>query len=76
MSNKKPIIGQLGRRRIFDDDADRDNFLKRKEAEQKDQFERRYWLKAQCYAIDRIVQKAAEIFEIAPKQICQPGSHY
>ena len=42
--------------------------------EQKERFERRYWLKAQGYDIDRVVQKVAEVFEIEPEQIWQPGN--
>ena len=43
-------------------------------AEQKEQFERRYWLKAQGYDIDRVVEKVAEVFEIEPEEIWKPGN--
>jgi hypothetical protein len=38
------------------------------------QFERRYWLKAQDYDIDRVVQRVADVFEIEPKEIWKPGN--
>ena len=50
------------------------DFVKKVLAEQKEQFERRYWLKAQGYDIDRVVKKVAEIFDMAPEQICKPGN--
>lgn len=43
-------------------------------AEQKEQFERRYWLKAQGYDIERVVTKAAEVFEIEPAEIWKRGN--
>jgi len=36
-------------------------------SEQKEQFERRYWLKAQGYDLDRVVEKVAKVFEIKPQ---------
>jgi len=50
------------------------DFVKKVLSEQKEQFERRYRLKAQGYDIDRVVEKVAEIFEIKPEKIWQPGN--
>ena len=50
------------------------DFVKEVLAQQKEQFERRYWLKAQGYDIDRVVKKVAEVFDIEPEQICKPGN--
>jgi len=43
-------------------------------AEQKEQFERRYWLKAQGYDIDRVVERVADFFKIEPNEIRKPGN--
>jgi putative transposase len=40
----------------------------------KEQFERRYWLKAQGYDINRVAQKVAEVVEIALEEIWKPGN--
>jgi REP element-mobilizing transposase RayT len=50
------------------------DFVKEVLAQQKEQFERRYWLKAEGYDIDRVVKKVAEVFDIEPEQICKPGN--
>ena len=50
------------------------DFVKKVLAEQEEQFEHRYWLKAQSYDIDRVVKKAAEVFDMEPEQICKPGN--
>ena len=50
------------------------DFVKKVLAEQEEQFERRYWLKAQGYDIDRVVKKVAEVFDIEPEKICKPGN--
>ena len=50
------------------------DFVKEVLAEQKEQFERRYELKAQGYDIDRVVAKAAEVFGIEPAEIWKPGN--
>ena len=50
------------------------DFVKEVLAEHKEQFERRYWLKAQGYDIDRVVEKVAEVFEIEPEEIWKPGN--
>lgn len=50
------------------------DFVKEVLSEQKEQFERRYRLKAQGYDIDRVVEKVAEVFEIKPEKIWQPGN--
>jgi hypothetical protein len=43
-------------------------------AEQKEQFERRYWIKVQGCDIDRVVKKVSEVFDIEPEQIWRPGN--
>ncbi len=50
------------------------DFVKKVLSEQKEQFERRYRLKAQGYDINRIVQKVAEVYEIEPEEIWKPGN--
>ncbi len=50
------------------------DFVKEVLAGQKERFERRYWLKAQGYNIDRVVEKAAEIFEMEPAEVRKPGN--
>jgi hypothetical protein len=50
------------------------DFVKKVLAEQKEQFERRYWLKAQGYDIDRVVKKVSAIFDMKPEQIWKPGN--
>ncbi len=50
------------------------DFVKEIISEQKEQFERRYWLKAQGYDIDRVVEKVAEVFEIEAEKIWKPGN--
>jgi chromosomal replication initiation ATPase DnaA len=50
------------------------NFVEEVLAEHKEQFERRYWLKAQGYDIDQVVQKVAEVFDIEPGEIWKPGN--
>ena len=66
----KARIHLKGDERILGDS----DFVKEVLAEHKEQFERRYWLKAQGYDIDRVVQKVAEVFEIEPEQIWKPGN--
>jgi hypothetical protein len=43
-------------------------------AGQKEQFERRYLLKAQGYDIDRVVTKVSEVLQIEPAQVWKPGN--
>jgi putative transposase len=50
------------------------DFVKKVLAEQQEQFERRYFLKAQGYDIDRVAKIVAEIFDMEPDQICRPGN--
>jgi hypothetical protein len=50
------------------------DFVKKVLSEQKEQFERRYRLKAQGYDINRLVQKVAEVYEIEPEEIWKPGN--
>ena len=50
------------------------DFVKEVLLEQKEQFERCYSFKAQGYDIDRVVEKVAEVFEIKPEKIWQPGN--
>jgi REP element-mobilizing transposase RayT len=66
----KARIHLKGDERILGDS----DFVKRVLAEQEEQFERRYLLRAQGYDIDRVVKKVAEIFEIAPEQIYKPSN--
>jgi REP element-mobilizing transposase RayT len=66
----KARIHLKGDERILGDS----DFVKEVLTEQKEQFEGRYWLKAQGYDIDRVVQKVAEVFEIEPEQIWKPGN--
>jgi len=66
----KARIHLKGDERILGDS----DFVKEVLAEQKEQFERRYWLKAQGYDIDRVVEKVAEVFEIEPEEIWKPGN--
>ena len=66
----KARIHLKGDERILGDS----DFVKEVLAEQKEQFEGRYWLKAQGYDIDRVVHKVAEVFEIEPEQIWKPGN--
>jgi putative transposase len=47
------------------------DFVEEVLSDQKERFERRYWLQSQGYDIDHVVQKVAGIFEIAPAQIWQ-----
>ena len=42
--------------------------------EQKEQFERRYWLKTQGYDIDCVLGKVATIFDMDPEQILKRGN--
>ena len=51
--------------------GNRKRFCKKVLAEQKEQFERRYWLASQGYDMDRAVEKVAEVFELDPKEICK-----
>jgi hypothetical protein len=66
----KARIHLKGDERILGDS----DFVEEVLAEQKEQFERRYWLKAQGYDIDQVVQKVAEVFDIEPGEIWKPGN--
>jgi hypothetical protein len=66
----KARIHLKGDERILGDS----DFVKEALAAQKEQFERRYWLKAQGYNMDRVVEKVAEVFEIDPEEILKPGN--
>ena len=50
------------------------DFVKEVFAEQKEQFERRYWLKTQGYDIDRVVKRMVDVFAIEPLEIWKPGN--
>ncbi len=65
----KARIHLKGDERILGDS----DFVKEVLSEQKEQFERRYWLKAQGYDIDRVVKKVAEVLNIEPGEIWKPG---
>ncbi len=58
----KARIHLKGDERILGDS----DFVKKVLSEQKEQFERRYWLKAQGYDIDRVVEKVAKVFGVEP----------
>ncbi len=66
----KARIHLKGDERILGDS----DFVEEVLAEQKEQFERRYWLKAQGYDIDQVVQKVAPVFDIEPGEIWKPGN--
>ena len=66
----KAHIHVKGDERILGDS----DFVKGVLAEQEERFERRYWLQAQGYDIDRVVEKAAKIFEMEPSEIRKPGN--
>ena len=50
------------------------DFVKEVLVEQNERLDRNYWLKAQGYDIDRVVEKTAEIFEMAPAEVWKPGN--
>ena len=66
----KARIHLKGDERILGDS----DFVKEVLSEQKEQFERRYWLKAQGYDIDRVVEKVAKVCEISTEEIWKPGN--
>lgn len=66
----KARIHLKGDERILGDS----NFVKEILAEQKERFERRYWLQAQGYNIDRVVEKVAKVFKIDPVEVLKPGN--
>lgn len=49
------------------------DFVKKVLAATNESFERRYQLKAKGYDLDRVVSKAAHVFEVEPGQICSSG---
>ena len=65
----KARIHLKGDERILGDSE----FVEQVMAEQKQQYERRYWLKAQGYDIDKVVEQVAAVFEIEPDHIWKPG---
>jgi REP element-mobilizing transposase RayT len=50
------------------------DFVEEVLAEQKEQFEHRYWLKAQGYDIDRVVERVAEVLDMDREQILERGN--
>jgi len=66
----KARIHLKGDERILGDS----DFVKEVLAEQKQQLERRYWLKAQGYDLDRVVEKVAEVFEMELGEVRKPGN--
>ncbi len=66
----KARIHLKGDERILGDS----DFVKEVLAEQKERFERRYWLQAQGYDIDRVVEKVAKIFDMEPAEVRKPGN--
>ena len=66
----KARIHMKGDERILGDS----DFVKDILAEQKEQFERRYWLQSQGYDIDLVVEKVANVFEIEPGEVRKPGN--
>ena len=67
---RKARVHLKGDERILGDS----DFVKEVLAAHKEQFERRYWLKAQGYDIDRVVKKVAAVFEIELEEIWKPGN--
>jgi chromosomal replication initiation ATPase DnaA len=67
---RKARIHLKGDERILGDS----DFVKEVLAEQKERFERRYWLQSQGYDIDRVVERVAEFFTLEPKEILKPGN--
>ena len=66
----KARIHRKGDERILGDS----DFVKKVLAEQKKRLERRYWLQAQGYDIDRVVEKVAKVFEMEPAEVRKPGN--
>ena len=66
----KARIHLKGDERILGDS----DFVKGVLEEQKEQFERRYWLQSHGYDIKRVVGKVAAIFDIEPELIFKPGN--
>ena len=66
----KARIHLKGDERILGDS----DFVKEILAEQKERFERRYWLKAQGYDMDRVVEKVAKVFEMEPAEVRKTGN--
>jgi hypothetical protein len=66
----KARIHLKGDERILGDS----DFVKEILAEQKERFERRYWLQAQGYNIERVVEKVAKIFEMEPAEVRKQGN--
>ncbi len=66
----KARIHLKGDERILGDS----DFVKEILAEQKERFERRYWLQAQGYDIARVVEKVAKVFEMEPTEVGKPGN--
>jgi hypothetical protein len=50
------------------------DFVEEVLAEQKEQFEHRYWLKAQGYDFDRVVERVAEMLDMDREQILERGN--
>jgi putative transposase len=50
------------------------DFVKEILAEQKEQFEHRYWLEAQGYDFERVVEKVAVVLKIEAEEIWKPGN--
>ena len=72
------VIKSLSRARIHLKGDERilgeSDFVTKVLADQKERFERRYWLEAQGYDLDRVVGKVAEIFDVEPETIWRPGN--
>ena len=66
----KARIHLKGDERILGDS----DFVKEVLSEQKEQLDRRYWLKEQGYDINLVVEKVAKVFEIKPEEIWKPGN--
>jgi len=50
------------------------DFVEEVLAEQKEQFEQRYWLEAEGYDIERVVARVATLLMIEPAEIWKPGN--
>jgi len=66
----KARIHLKGDERILGDS----DFVKGVLADQEERFERGYWLRAHGYDIDRVVEKAAEVFGMASSEIRKAGN--
>ena len=71
------VIKEMSRARIHLKGDERilgeSDFVEKVLAEQKERFERQYWLKANGFDFEHVVGKVAEIFNIEPEMVCKTG---